>query len=244
MQSFFIFTKMGSRFGVILIFIFLGISNLKGQNSYLDPAEAYNKLVTNKSSDQYIRIGNFKVTGTPYLFGEELLGIIYSNGSVEETINLKYNTYTSQIELKDAASGKILLKDITDVDSFVLLKNDDVGLTANMKFINSKYVSPQTKYFLSIVERGIKIAVYKTYKSILKTVSTNYVQRDLREFDLEVQYWYAENSFESLVKLKNSYSGIYKEFNKFPGISDIFTPGVYTENPDSALKQLVKFLNR
>lgn len=39
--------------------------------SYTDPAQAYLRLMLEKGGTEVVRIGSFKVTGTPYLFGEK-----------------------------------------------------------------------------------------------------------------------------------------------------------------------------
>ena len=63
--------------------------------------------------------------------------------------------------------------------------------------------------------------IYKSYTSTLGTVSTNYVQSDLCQFDLLVDYYYSDNAKPGLKKLRLSSKAIKAEFKDIADLTEI-----------------------
>ena len=63
---------MKSKLVLSFSFIVINILVYGQQMAYVDPAQAYNRLLIEKSGDSYMRIKNYKVIGSPYLFGQKI----------------------------------------------------------------------------------------------------------------------------------------------------------------------------
>ncbi len=128
----------------------------------MDPAQAYNKLLIEKNVGHYQQIGNFRVIGTSYLFGEDQIGNVYTSQGSATNVSLRYNTYSQKVEIIQPDRNKYLSKGVEEVDSFLLIK-DNANQHGNMNFINSKFIdSSEFKYFLNVLVIGKSFNLYKS----------------------------------------------------------------------------------
>ena len=81
-----------------------------------------------------------------------------------------------------------------------------------MKFIYGSFLGTKEKFYYLEVCKGDKYSLYKRYKSDLGYVSTNLAQSELRQFDLEYEYFYFEEGKDGLKKIKANPSSVIKEF--------------------------------
>ncbi len=220
---------------------FFGSMQLLNAQSNLEPALAYN-LLDLQNSGSYIVIGNFKVKGTPYLFGGKKKGDIYANKEFGSDVVLSYNTYNQDIEF-DMNGNKGLTKNVGEVDSFVL-KPDGSNYLTDLFFINAALTGSEEKCFFQVLSEGSKYNLYKKYSSRLEILSTNYVQSELRQFALMSEYYYLDKTTGKVKKLKQSKKAIVNEFKSTNDITSAisnFNIGVDTEN---VMKTIFDLLNK
>ena len=224
----------------LLILLFYQISSLTAQSN-LEPALAYN-LLDIQNSSTYMMIGNFKVKGTPYLFGGKKKGDIYAKNQFGSDVVISFNTYNQDIEF-DMNGNTGLTKKVSEVDSFVLKPDGDYYLT-DLFFINSTLVGADEKCFFQVLSEGLKFNLYKKYSSRLEISSSNYVQSELRQFALISEYYYLDKSINKIKKLKLNKKAIINEFKATIDLTnDIkeFNLGVETEN---VMKVIFLILNK
>jgi hypothetical protein len=211
--------------------------------SYVDPAQAYNRLLLEKGNGNvHTRIGNYQVVGTPYLFGGTHKGNVYGGGEVGKDQTISYNTYTQGIEIQLEAD-KMLTKEWATVDSFDLEVEAD-GVKKKMHFINAVLAGSAEKVFFQKIAAGDRYTLYKEYKSGLQYVSTNIVRAELRTFDLQYAYYYKDMATGKVKKLKSSAAGIQKEFKDVKDLSAIFGRNDYAANPEEVLQLVFAALNQ
>ena len=213
--------------------------------SYSDPAAAYLRILLEKSGEgSYQVIGNYKVIGTSYLFGEKLKGNVYT--SKEQALNtlLSYNTYNHQLEVYQDNNQKPLVKKVTEVDSFRLLSSISTPYKEDLLFVNPSYLdSSLKKFFVVQVKKGNRFSLYKAYKSDMIIVSTNYVQSDLRQFDLSYEYYYKDVTKPGLKKLKVNANNLKREFKDIIDISSYTNSESFGTDTEYVLKQIFTALN-
>lgn len=216
------------------------------QNTYMDNALNFNKLLKERSGEgEFKLIGPYKVKGTSYLFGERNTGDLYSTEAKAYNISLSYNTYNQQVEFFSSSNpDKPLLKEPGEVDSFLLKPNTEVGILQGMNFIYGAHLGSQDKAFFLEIYKGARYSVYKKYKSDLTYVTGNYVQPELREFDLLYEYYYHDNQKPGLKKLKANSASIVKELKGIKDITPVFTDADFTANQELALKKAFQYLNQ
>ena len=68
-------------------------------------------------------------------------------------------------------------------------------------------------------------------------VSTNYVQSDLRQFDLLVDYYYSDNAKPGLKKLKAFVESDQSKFKDIADLTEILNKEDFEKNTELALKR-------
>ncbi len=232
--------KYFSIFGLILISQLASSQAL----SYLDPASAFLKIFLEKGSEgTYQQIGNFKVIGTSYLFGEKLKGGIYTKTEKSEHVELGYNTYNQSVDV-NLNGVQSITKKAAEVDSFVIYANNSEFIKNDLLFYSSALVSPKAKDgFYQVILTANKYNLYKGYTAVLDIVSTNYIQSDLRQFTLEYNFYYTDNITKEFKKLKLSKKKIVDELKSKMDVSIFLDEEELDKNPGVALKKVFNALN-
>jgi hypothetical protein len=231
----------------IVLFLSLALSASEGysqQLSYFDAAQAYNRILLENGSGTYQRINAYRVRGTQYLFGEKHNADLYAKGETGTGIKLSYNTYNQEIEFYGPSNpNKALIKSAEEIDSFRIKANAALNLAAPITFVNGKYLSASANQFYQQVHIGNKYSLYKKYKSVLGIVTTNYIDADVRQFDLEYEYHYFDHERKELKKLKLNQAAVKKEFKSVAGIDGILENYPLAVNPEVALGLIFQSLN-
>ncbi len=176
--------------------------------------------------------------GTQFVFSKngDLFG---RNTKISAPVRL--NTYTQEVEILQKGSDNFITINNSDVDSFHLMSEDKSSIQQRLRFINSAYIDNSQKCFYNLVEEGKNYSLYKIYKSTLEEVPTNPA---FREFNLEYDYFYKKNSDNKLIKIKTSYSFVYKTFKNTIDISTLFSTTEFNIDPESAIKKIIAKLNQ
>lgn len=202
----------------VLVSIFIGAcSSVNAQfYSFIDPALAYNKIIGEKGSKgTYQNIGAFKVIGSPYIYSETLVGDVYHNGKVAKDVVYKINNYSKQLQIATDVPGQYFMVSISDLDSLVLPANKNEFLKADLTFLSSKSIDNKKNLFLEQLQKGSRFTLYKTYSTELVIPSDNYIQSDLREFKLEVEYYYTDDKMPgTLNPIKANKKALIKNFRE------------------------------
>jgi len=195
----------------------------------------------------YKLVGAYKVVGTSYLFGEKTKGNIFTPDVKAYNIYLSYNTYNQEVEFYSSSNpDKPLIKEPGTVDSFFINPNAEMGIQQPIKFVYGANLGSSDKAFFKEIYSGKRFSVYKQYHSDLGYVSSNYVQSELRQFDLIYDYYYTESEKKEkgARKLKANVSNIIKEFKEVKDISGALTNAAFTFDQEEALRTAFIYLNQ
>lgn len=213
--------------------------------AWTDPALNHNKLLQANQDGGYKLIGTYKVVGSSYLFGEHHKADMFATEAKAYNIFISYNTYNQEVEFYSTSNpDKALVKEPGTVDSFIIQQNVELGITTALKFIYGSVLGEKEKSYFQEIYKGTKYSLYKRYKSDLGYASGNYLQSDLRQFDLVYDYFYSASEKIGLKKLKTSFSSITKEFKDKKDISSVFTDEEFTANQEAALRKAFEYLNQ
>lgn len=221
------------------------VSNAPDSRAWTDPALNHNRLIQQRTGEgTYKLVGPYKVKGTPFLFGEKHKGDIFSVTEKAWNITISYNTHNQELEFYSTSNpDKALVKEPGTLDSFIIHEDVSLGISNKLKFLYGKVLGTNDKSYYQEVYKGSRFSLYKRYKSDLGYVSDNYIQSDLRQFDLEYEYYYMDMESGKLKKLKQNASTIVKEFKDITDLSAIVTGTEFTANPEEVLKQAFQQLN-
>ena len=210
-----------------------------------DLAINHNNLLKEKTSDGvYKLIGTYKVIGSSFLFGEKNKGNLFSSEAKAYAIFLSYNTYNQDIEFYSTANpDKPLIKKPGEVDSFFILPSPDLGFTNPLKFIYGALLGSNDKMYFEEIYIGSKFGIYKRYKSDLDYVSGNYIQSELRQFDLSCEYYFTDIEKKTVRKIKPNAASVIKEFKAIKDLSAIVSNDDFSTGTDDAFTKVFTFLN-
>ncbi len=231
---------------VIIVFFmaFVFSDAIAQQSSYFDPAQAYNRLLIEKNNGTYTRVGNFKVIGTSYLYGEKNKGDIYGTNETGNDILLSYDTYTQNVYFFPASTpGVSLTKEPSSLDSFKIKKNPAVSLEEDITFVYGTIIGATDKSYYQVIAKGKKANLYKRYKAELGVVSTNYIQSELRQFNILVEYYYTDSTGKGTKKLKIAAKNLAKEFASIKDLSSFINSDELNEFRDRELVRIFHELN-
>ena len=115
--------------------------------AYTDPAQAYLRLALEKNAGggESVRVGTYKVIGTPYLFGEQHLGSIYTKDGNASNIKLSYNTYNQQIEVYNEGQTRPIVKEWNTIDSFYIQPGKTAEFSQPLFFIGAVHIGSTAK---------------------------------------------------------------------------------------------------
>lgn len=232
---------------ILLVFVFIQfcIASIAQQASYFDPAQAYNRLLIEKNSGAYTKVGRYNVIGSSYLFGQKHSGHLFAKGETAYNIQISYNAHTQEIEFYSSAnSDKPLVKDANMVDSFIIKANTEFSMMEPLKFINGSHLGQSDKSFYQVVYSGTEFNLYKLYKANLGIVSTNYVDAELRQFEIMFDYYYSNTATKDFKKIKLNLAAVKKEFKEHEDVSTILADNTFFYNPEEKLKLIFASLNK
>ncbi len=228
-----------------LLLLYTGIVAAQTAGALGDNALNYNRLIREKTGEGvYKLIGAYKVVGTSYLFGEKNQGNLFSQEAKAINVYLSYNTYNQEVEFYSSSNpDKPLIKEPGTVDSFILNRNESLGITSALKFVYGTHLWSSEKAFFKEIYAGKRFSLYKRYKSDLGYVSSNYVQSELRQFDLLFDFFYTDSETKAIKKIKPNSSSINKEFKNIKDVSSAINNDELSANPEEALRKVFDFLN-
>jgi predicted enzyme related to lactoylglutathione lyase len=213
---------------------------------WTDPALNHNKLMQQQSSDgMYKLIGTYKVVGSSYLFGEHHQADIFAPEAKAFNIFISYNTYNQEVDFYSTSNpDKPLTREPGTLDSFIIHKNVDMGITKPLKFFYGSVLGVKEKNYFMEICTGQRFSLYKRYKSELGYVSDNYVQSELRQFDLQYEYYYTDTASKGIKKIKPNAASVIKEFKDVKDLSAVAIVDDFTVDPENAFRKAFEYLNK
>lgn len=212
---------------------------------WTDPALQHNKLLQQQTGEgMYKLIGPYKVVGSSLLFGQMLKGDMFSPEAKAYNIKLGYDTYNHEVLfLSVQSAGQPLVKEPGTLDSFIIHRDTAAGIQYPMKFIYASKLGAKDKAYYLELFKGEKYSLYKKYTSELGFNSNNILQTELRQFDMNYEYYYAEAGSAGLKKVKASAGGFIKEFKKVKDLTGLINEKDFPINPEGCMKTGMLLLN-
>jgi hypothetical protein len=203
--------------------------------SYSDPAVMYNRILAESGNGTYTQIGTYRVVGNQFLNGGKLESIVFSDSSKKANQLLtSYDTYYQQLYVYEITTKQQIT--LLNVDSFMVTLPTKKVLT----MVNTKFYNFKKKGFFQVVLNNENITLLKYYSTKLGFSSTNYVQPELREFDLSYTYYYYDAKTKTLEELPSYYSKIEKKLSSKVNIGNYVSKNAYNLNVEESLITIFK----
>jgi hypothetical protein len=195
------------KFIYITVVLFLFVNQAFSQS---DPVGNFNRHVFESWKGEYIRIGGYKVKGSPYLLGESFPGVAtYKDGKVVSDQKILYDIYNQKAGLD--VKNEIFERDVP-LESFAIALPEKMG-GQKLLFKNS-YVfdHPDIHLYFNVVEEGKKVALLKVYKSKLVPDPVNAMDKESKVFQQFFDYYIYRRSDKTISNVKLRKKDIIKGF--------------------------------
>jgi len=179
--------------------------------SQVDPVGDFNRhLVANWKGD-YIRLGQYRVKGTPYLFGESLPGqIVYKGNKSFKNVNILYD----QNKKKAGMDVKNDIYEVSEaIEEFSITTPKDYGGQVLVFKNAADYSNGKVKGYLNVLADGNKVAFLKSYNIRLAQDQTDLMDKNKRIIDQYSEYYIYNKAAKTLTKIKLKEKDLLKSLN-------------------------------
>lgn len=222
---------------------FAGVTpNPQTMASFVDAAVGFNAWVLGNNENSFKRIGAYKVRGTPYLFAAAYKGDVYAGNQQGMKVVIGYDTYQQQLEIYLGGPDPII-KQVSEVDSFYLRADSSTYFKKDMFFVNALRYDSTRSFFLMQLMRGNRFSLFKAYRTELGIVTENYVQAELRQFDLKYDFYYFDAQKGRLEKMKLTNKYLKNQFREIIDMDNLLNLEELNRNPEAELQKIFAFLN-
>lgn len=186
-----------SRVILAILILFLTSNTSLAQ---IDPVGSYNRHIASNWKGEFIRIGPFRVKGSPYLLGEAFQGnIAYNNGKSYTNTNILYDIYDQRAGVE---INNFMVEGEGLVDSFSINLPEKYGGNKLLFKSGSLFENPSIKYYFNVVSDGEKISFLKVYRNKLIPDPFNNLDKELRVFQQYFEYYLFNKKTKTLSNIK------------------------------------------
>lgn len=208
--------------------------------SQTDAIGDFNKHVIEKWSEDFIRISQYKVKGSPYLLGESFDGaLVVKSSIVASNQKILYDLYNQKVGIE---INKELIKPDGEVLSFFIQLPEKFG-NEKLEFINSSTLKNVSfNGYLNILETGSKLIFLRQYKTRVIADPANMYSKDFRIFEQYYDYYLYNNATNSLEKIRLKQKDVISALNGMPA-SVFALANNYNFSTVNSIREFVKKVN-
>lgn len=208
--------------------------------SQTDAIGDFNKHVIEKWSEDFIRISQYKVKGSPYLLGESFDGaLVVKSGIVASNQKILYDLYNQKVGVE---INKEFIKPDGEVLSFFIQLPEKFG-NEKLEFINSSTLKNVSfNGYLNILETGSKLIFLRQYKTRVIADPANMYSKDFRIFEQYYDYYLYNNATNSLEKIRPKQKDVISALNGMPA-SVFALANSYNFSTVNSIREFVKKVN-
>jgi len=192
----------------IRFFLFFLILIATRSFAQVDPVGQFNKHIVENWKGEYIRIGQYRVKGTPYLFGESFPGTLTYKGGIKSDTKILYDLYNQK-------AGADVKNSILESD--LLLEEFSISLPAKfggntLLFKNTElFGNSSLKNYFNVLEDGSKVSLLKIFKIKLVSDPSNMMDKEVKIFEQYYEYYLYNKTIKGLSKIKLKEKDIAKQ---------------------------------
>lgn len=194
----------------------------RGAFAQVDPVGQFNRHVVENWKGEYFRVSQYKVRGTPYLFGESFPGTLIFKGGVKTNTNILYDLYNQKAGAE--VKNNILESDL-QLDEFSLALTPNLGGSTLIFKRTDAYGDKLINSYFNVLEDGERAAFLKIFKIKLVSDPTNMMDKDLKIFEQYFEYYIYNKSNKLLNKIKLKEKDIIRQFGNDFFLKDFITKG-------------------
>lgn len=204
----------------LLAFVILAATQTFAQ---VDPVGNFNRHIVEQWTGDYVRVGQFKVKGTPYFLGEPFPGTItYTDGKTAKSNQILFDLQNQKVGFKQDNQA---LESLQAVENFTITLPEKFG-SKKMLFKNGVAFGDAGNNYYNVLEEGPKFAFLKLYKTKLMPDNRNTMDKEARVFEQVYDYYIYNKTTKTLHKIKLREKDLLKELDSEPAAKDYVVKNV------------------
>ncbi len=168
----------------------------------------FNRFIAQNWSGDYIRIGQYKVKGTPYLLGESFPGTLTYKGGAKSDTKILYDLYNQRA---GADVKNSILESEQAVEEFSISLPAKFGGNTLLFKSTELYGNGSLKNYFNVLVEGSKASFLKVFKIKLISDPSNMMDKDQKVFEQYYEYYLYNHSTRELGKIKLREKDIAKQ---------------------------------
>lgn len=202
----------------------------------LDQIGEYNKLLMQNWSGKYFQIGNYKVKGSPYLYGESVPGeLVLEDDTESKHSNMYYDLYNQEVGVNIDNTFVKLDKDISEFRFAVPKKYGSGQLVFKRVGLYNEH--KLKGYFNVLADNQGKYAFLRYFSVALMSDASDMMNKDLKVFQQNYDYYIYNYKDKSLKKVKLRSKDITRVIEEAKSLSNLKTYDLTTTEGVSKLIQ-------
>ena len=203
-----------------IFFVFVLITNLSFAQT--NTVGEFNRFIAQNWSGDYIRIGQYKVKGTPYLLGESFPGTLTYKGGAKSDTKILYDLYNQRA---GADVKNSILESEQAVEEFSISLPAKFGGNTLLFKSTELYGNGSLKNYFNVLEEGPKATFLKLFRIKLISDPSNMMDKEQKVFEQYYEYYLYNNTTRELGKIKLKEKDIVKQLGDEEFVKSFISKG-------------------
>lgn len=228
---------MRKRFSFILYCLLTVLTSSFGQTNTIGE---FNKLVAQNWQGDYIRIGQWKVKGTPYLLGESFPGTLTYKGGAKSDTKILYDLYNQKV---GADVKNNILESDQVLEEFIITLPEKFGGNTLLFRNTDLYGTNTLKNYFNILDDGSKFSFLKLFRIKLISDPSNMMDKEQKVFEQYYEYYLYNKTSKDLVKIKLKEKEIAKQLGDDEFVKSAIAKGDLDVSKEADVIKLIQGYN-
>jgi hypothetical protein len=189
-----------------ILFGFVLLANLSFAQT--NTVGEFNKFIAQNWAGDYIRIGQYKVKGTPYLLGESFPGTLTYKGGAKSDTKILYDLYNQKA---GADVKNSILQSDQALEEFTITLPAKFGGNTLLFKSTEVFGNTSLKNYFNVLEDGTKVSLLKIFKIKLVSDPSNMLDKEQKIFEQYYEYYLYNKTTKELSKMKLKEKDIAKQ---------------------------------
>ena len=222
-------------------YIFLGLVLMANISfSQINTVGEFNKFIVQNWQGDYIRIGQWKVKGTPYLLGESFPGTLTYKGGVKSDTKILYDLYNQKV---GADVKNSILESDQVLEEFIITLPEKFGGNTLLFRNTDSYGTNTLKNYFNILEDGAKFSFLKLFRIKLISDPSNMMDKEQKVFEQYYEYYLYNKISKDLPKIKLKEKDIAKQLGDEEFVKSFITKGDLDVSQEADVIKLIQGYN-
>ena len=226
---------MKSRY---IFIVFVLITHLSSAQT--NTVGEFNKFVAQNWAGDYIRIGQWKVKGTPYLLGESFPGTLTYKGGAKSDTKILYDLYNQKVgaDIKNS-----ILESDQVLEEFTITLPEKFGGNTLLFKNTELFGNGSLKNYFNVLEDGAKTSFLKLFRIKLISDPSNMMDKEQKVFEQFYEYYLYNKTNKELSKIKLKEKDIAKQLGDEEFVKNFIAKGDLDVSQEADVIKLIQGYN-